>query len=144
MFFFLQNADDSQFLLEKFLLLIAIYGALRCDEITRLTWEDVKEEKDKLQISIQSSKTTKNKVETFFCTASSNGGENILFYFEKYRNQFQNGTRMGRLFRRLNCKSQIREKGPIGHNTIAKIPFKIATFLKEKDPDFKKDPSTYT
>jgi len=142
--FFLQNADDSIFLLEKFLILVAIYGALRCEEITRLTWEDIKEEKDKLVISIQFSKTTKNKVETFVCCASSNEKESVLFYFEKYRNQFQNGARTGRLWRRFNVKSQSREKSPIGHNTISKIPFKIPTFLEEKMKNFNKAPSAYT
>ena len=133
--FFLQNADDSEFLLEKFLILVAIYGALRCEEITRLTWEDIKEDKDKLIISIQFSKTTKNKVETFVCTASSNEKENIFFYFQKYRNQFQNGTRTGRLFRRWNAKSQKREESPLGHNTIAKIPSKLQFSFKKKCQD---------
>ena len=68
----------------------------------------------------------------------------VFYFIEKYRNQFQNGARTGRLWRRFNVKSQSREKSPIGHNTISKIPFKIATFLEEKMKNFNKAPSAYT
>lgn len=108
--FFSQNAPDDIFLMEKLLVLMAIYSSLRCGEITELTWKDVTEQAESLLITIQESKTKKNEEDNFLCPSSSNEKENILFYFQKYRIQFSNGTWTGRFFRKLNKKSMKREK----------------------------------
>ena len=59
--FFLQNADDSKFLIHKLITLISIYGTLRCNEITNLTWDNIVEQGDKLLILILESKTKKKR-----------------------------------------------------------------------------------
>ena len=48
------------------------------------------------------------------------------------------------MFRKFCEKSQKRTKNVLGHNTIAKIPNKVAKFLKENLPSFNKDPATFT
>ena len=68
----------------------------------------------------------------------------LYIIFKNIRNQFPNGGRTGRLFRKFNNNLQKRDKSPIGKNKIGKIPFKIATYLKENLPTFKADPSKFT
>lgn len=74
--------QDSLTIMSKLITLIAICGALRCQEVTNLMLTDIKEHEDYLVVNFLSSKT--QKMRTFVCRKNENPYLCPLNYYKDY------------------------------------------------------------
>nr|XP_023018391.1 uncharacterized protein LOC111507326 [Leptinotarsa decemlineata] len=122
---FLLEAPDNNYLLMKVLLIFGISGACRCDELLKMATTDIEDKGSILIVNIPNSKT--NIQRTFVINASLGNGPNYIDIYRKYislRPKIDQ-TRLFVCYRAGKCINQM-----VGKNTIAKLPTKIAEFLK--------------
>lgn len=127
---YLRNADDKLCIREKLILIIAISGGMRCDELKNLKFEDIKINDDGLKIIINKSKTDRaeNGFE-FFVLSSKENWKDCKYYYNKYINLIE--KKEGRFFRQeRNNKftSQV-----CGRNYFLNVPKYIAKYLNKED-----------
>lgn len=122
---FLKEAPDDTFLLMKVVLIFGLNGACRRAELCSLTSEDIEDSGTMLIVTLHDTKTKKKRV---FTVGSDGNGYKI---YHKYLLLRPNTVRHNRFFlfyRHGKCTVQ-----PVGINTFAKIPQKIAEYLKLPD-----------
>ncbi|KAJ6648326.1 hypothetical protein Bhyg_03554, partial [Pseudolycoriella hygida] len=127
---FIIEADDKDNLLLKVALIIGIGGACRKIEVLKLTTDNVTDDGDHLTIDIEDTKT--HSPRQFIITPGSVNGVDLLEILRRYialrplsakNDRFFLGYRAGK------CVCQ-----PVGINTFASMPSKIATLLGLNDP----------
>ena len=107
-------------------LLFGICGACRVDEMVNMIIDDLRDMGPILIVNIPDSKTKKKII--FTITDESIEGMPVLDIYRKYVSVRPMKTVHKRFFLQYNdgkCTNQV-----IGKNTMAEIPFKIASFLK--------------
>jgi integrase len=126
--FFETATDEGNFVLIKCAIAIGIFGLSRVSELVDLLFSDVKLKDNVFQIYIKQSKTDcKKQGFTFFVI------QPYAKYIQNYLNLFD-GLPTGRFFRRLGLNNSPTDV-PIGKNTLASYPSKVAEFLDL--PDYK-------
>lgn len=123
---FLENAPESNYLLMKVVLVFGLSGACRRAELCNLTINDIKDNGSMLVVTLNDTKTKKKRM--FAVTSECNGYE----LYQKYARLRPKNVKHVRFF--LYYKNSKCSCQPIGINTFATIPKKIAEFLKLSDP----------
>ena len=120
-------------LMIKVAIYIALYGALRISELTMLMVEDIILSDREIQVRIRQSKTDTTQEGFYFVIPQQMGNKNCPFLLiKKYLSNLPDLS--GRLFRYANSKTKKFTKRVIGKNSMATIPFKIATKLGLNSP----------
>ncbi|XP_043481887.1 uncharacterized protein LOC122510983 isoform X1 [Leptopilina heterotoma] len=120
---FLNDAPDLHDLDKKVIAIFGIFGALRGDELVKVTTKDVERQGSLYLIKVR---VTKNLNPQSFVIP-----EQFSSYLEKYINLRPKNVTTDRFF--LNYQSGKCTVQVIGKNKIAKVPQKIAQFLKLED-----------
>lgn len=113
-------------------LIVGVSGACRKSELINIEIKDIEETQDCVKITIPVTKTKKPRV--FVITEGGFEGVDILAIFKKYSalrpiHCNEKTTRFFIQYRSGKCVSQ-----PIGINTMAVYPERVATFLKLPEP----------
>ncbi|XP_072380784.1 uncharacterized protein [Diabrotica undecimpunctata] len=127
---FLTQAPDSTYLLMKVVLIIGISGGCRCEELTKLTIDDIEDKGSHLLVTLPNH--TQNKPRKFI-VINDTFGIDVLGIYYKYISLRPVNMTHNRLFlsyRKEKCTVQ-----PVGINTLSKIPKEIATYLNLPDSD---------
>ncbi|KAJ3655680.1 hypothetical protein Zmor_014801 [Zophobas morio] len=123
---FLQNAPDTQYLFMKVVLIIAVSGACRKQELRNIKPEHVQDTGESLIITIPDSKTKTQRSfvvpKTFYPTC------------KKYMNLRPSGDDTKSLPFFLNYINQKCTKQCVGINKIGSVPKNIAEYLGLPDP----------
>lgn len=128
---FLKLAPDNTNLLRKVVLIFGVAGACSTDELTKMLLEDVEDKGSLFIVKVPETKSDKRRTFIIY----NEDGVDSANYLEIIRNYLKLRPREDttkRLFLRYSndtCYNQ-----PVGVNTIAKIPFQIAKFLKLSQP----------
>ncbi|XP_031333961.1 uncharacterized protein LOC116163974 [Photinus pyralis] len=121
---FLTQAPDSKYLMIKVALVMGISGACRCDEITKLTVDDIEDKGGYLYVSIPDSKTN---VSRSFTIMTEGFSINILELYRKYVSLRPKNVPHRRFF--VNYQKEKCTIQAVGINTISKVPQAVASFL---------------
>lgn len=122
---FLNDAPDETFLLIKVVLVFALNGACRRGELCNLTVEDIEDTGSMLVVTLHDTKTKKKRM---FAVGSECNGYEI---YKKYLQLRPKGVKHNRFFLfYLNGKCTVQ---PVGIHSFAKMPQKIAEYLKLPD-----------
>lgn len=127
---FLLEAPDISYLMMKVALIFGISGALRRDELTKLTIDDIQDVSTALIIKLAETKTKTPR--TFTIVQNANNPIDHLGLYRKYLSLRPSTITHRRFFVAYNngrCNSQ-----PVGRNTHGNLPFRIAEFLSLEDP----------
>lgn len=125
---FMRDADDNNNLHVKVVALFSLYGACRKSEIVGLNVDDVSDAGVHLVVRIRDSKTGPR---SFLIVGCQDPELDALVYFRRYFALRPQGA-PARLF--LGLRNGKCTKQPIGRNTLATYPRKIAEFLGLDDP----------
>lgn len=120
---FLKEAPTEEYLLEKAVLVMGVFGACRRDELVKMRFTDLRDLGTHLLINIPQSKNGQQR--SFLIIEESE--MNALSLLRRYVSLRPKGASDDRLFlcyRNKRCTVQ-----PVGKNTIGNIPCKIATYL---------------
>lgn len=123
---FLEEASDESNLMWKVVLIMGISGAMRRDELTKMTIEDIKDCNDVLIVTVPDTKTDINR--TFTIT-----NPDYIRLYRKYAALRPKHVTSRRLFLRYElgkCHAQV-----VGVHTIGKMPCLIAKHLKLPDSE---------
>jgi integrase len=133
MFEYLRRAsNEGKSLVSKLVLLAGFYGGMRCCELVNLTWNDIVFAEEGVLLIIRQSKTDRAGIgATKLLPSLEESSLSSSFYYLLYKNAVADQS--GRLF--LNFANGKFTKAPIGKNTIAAIPRKIAEFLGLENPE---------
>ncbi|KAK5649303.1 hypothetical protein RI129_000332 [Pyrocoelia pectoralis] len=118
---FLMDAPDEVYLGIKIVLLIGVTGACRCDEMTKITIDDIEDKGNLILIKIPDSKTKKLRSFTII-------GEMFVNIYHKYvslRPRYMQGRRFFLKYQNGKCYRNV-----MGIHTISAVPRKVAKFLK--------------
>ncbi|XP_065164665.1 modifier of mdg4-like isoform X1 [Atheta coriaria] len=126
---FLKEAPDSNYLMMKVALIMALHGACTRRELTNMALEDIKIMADCLLVTIPD---RKNSPTTFIITDESIDGVNEIQLFNQYLALRPSHTPHNRLF--IYYKGGKCAINPVGKNTFGQIPSKIAEYLKLDNP----------
>ncbi|CAH1369752.1 hypothetical protein MTP99_000982 [Tenebrio molitor] len=127
---FLGEADNNEYLMMKIVLIMGIFGACRCDELVKMSVDDVTEVGTYLSIDIPMTKTDKPR--RFVIVKEGCSADPIALY-QKYISLRPANIKHNRLFLRYaNGKCTVQ---PVGINKIASIPSVIASYLKLEHPE---------
>lgn len=127
---FLREAPDDKFLLMKVVLLMGVSGACRCDELIKMTIDDIQDKGRYIYVLVPDSKTHKPRS---FTIVQEKFSVDVLGIYKKYASLRPNNVSHRRFFltyRNRKCTVQ-----PIGINTLARIPRLIAAYLKLPHPE---------
>lgn len=128
---FLKLAPDNINLLRKVVLIFGMAGACRKDELTNMLREDVEDKGSLFIVKVPESKIGKRR--TFIiCNDDSADGVDYLEIIRSYLKLRPREATSRRLFLRYSNEACYNQ--PVGVNTISKIPFQIAKFLKLSQP----------
>lgn len=127
---FLKEASDDKFLLMKVVLIFGLNGACRRAELYNLTVNDIEDTGKMLVITLHDTKTKKRRI---FTVGSECNGYEIYHKYSRLRPKTVKHNRFFIYYNHGKCTIQV-----IGINTFAKIPQKVAEYLKLPDA------STYT
>uniref|UniRef100_A0A6P7GK87 Uncharacterized protein LOC114343692 n=1 Tax=Diabrotica virgifera virgifera TaxID=50390 RepID=A0A6P7GK87_DIAVI len=127
---FLTLAPDSTYLLMKVVLIIGISGGCRCEELTKLTLDNIEDKGSHLLVTLPTH--IKNKPRKFI-VINDTFGMDVLGIYYKYLSLRPANLTHNRLF--LNYKKEKCTVQPVGVNTLSKIPREIATYLNLPDSD---------
>lgn len=110
---------------------MGICGGLRCNELTNLNIEAVKDKGSFLYVSIPETKTS---ISRSFTVLDEGFSVNAMEICKKYiRLRPERNISQGRFFLRYtNSKCTVQ---PVGINTLSRIPSQIASFLKLPDAE---------
>jgi integrase len=127
---FLGEADNNKYLMMKIVLIMGIFGACRCDELVKMSVDDVTEVGTYLSIDIPMTKTDKPR--RFVIVKEGCSADPIALY-QKYISLRPANIKHNRLFLRYaNGKCIVQS---VGINKIASIPNVIASYLKLEHPE---------
>jgi len=128
---YLDSAADEE---EKFALIIGLCGALRTDELSKLEFDDVREESNQLQITIRSSKTDKRAAgHIFVATSDPMPNRCPVRLFSQYKQQVPPSLQKGRLF--LQQRKGKFTKQCHGKSWFSNLPTRVANFLKKPNAE---------
>jgi len=135
--YFRDFPDDEVHLVKKVIMIFAVYGLLRRQELTDLKFEDVVFGDDVVYTTFRRVKGD-NKDSNYAITDSVS-----IALVKKYVNLYENGMNEGRFFRKLQVVKATQSKPlklvpfkqPMGINTIGKVAGEIASFLKLVNAD---------
>uniref|UniRef100_A0A6P7GWA9 Uncharacterized protein LOC114343693 n=1 Tax=Diabrotica virgifera virgifera TaxID=50390 RepID=A0A6P7GWA9_DIAVI len=127
---FLTLAPDSTYLLMKVALIIGISGGCNCEELTKLTLDNIEDKGSHLLVTLPTH--TENKPRKFIII-NDTFGMDVLGIYYKYLSLRPANITHNRLF--LNYKKDKCTVQPVGVNTLSKIPKEIATYLQLPDAD---------
>jgi hypothetical protein len=113
----------------KIPLLMGIFGACQCQELTNMKINDVEDKGSYLCVAIPDSKTNKPRSFTIIAEGSPINAVEIC---KKYISLRPTNVSHNRFF--LNYKNNKCTVQPVGINTLSKIPSKIASYLSLPDP----------
>lgn len=127
---FLSEADDYKYLLHKVALIIGLFGACRCDELVKLSINDIDDRGTYLLVTLPNTKT--NIVRKF--TIIGDGySVNIIDLYKKYVLLRPSKVSTSRFF--LNYQKGKCTVQPVGINKISGFPKEIAMFLNLPNPE---------
>jgi integrase len=123
---FLGEADNNEYLMMKIVLIMGIFGACRCDELVKMSVDDV----TYLSIDIPMTKTDKPR---WFVIVKEGCSADPIALYQKYISLRPANIKHNRLFLRYaNGKCTVQ---PVGINKIASIPSVIASYQKIEHPE---------
>ncbi|KAI4467936.1 hypothetical protein MML48_2g00007961 [Holotrichia oblita] len=117
---FLENAEDEKYLLWKVVLIMGVSGAMRRDELTKITVDNIQDTSNILIITVPDTKTDINR--TFTIT-----NPDYIRLYHKYialRPKYVTCHRLFLRYKQGRCYAQV-----IGVHSIGKIPCLIANYL---------------
>lgn len=121
---FVNESPDMKYLMVKVATIFGLFGALRREELTKLTVDNIEELGDSLLVHLSDTKTY---IQRSFCIVGS-----YLTYYRKYVTLRPSNVTHRRFFLKYsNNKCTVQ---PVGINTFGKMPYMIAEFLKLPDP----------
>ncbi|KAB0804221.1 hypothetical protein PPYR_01191 [Photinus pyralis] len=124
---FLREASDDQYLLDKVVLVMGVFGALRRCKLVNLTVDDIDDRGAVVVVNISDTKTGGPKSFTIIGESELNA----LLLYRKYAALRPKGKKERRFFlsyRNCRCTAQ-----PVGKNTFGCIPSKVAKYLGYAD-----------
>ncbi|XP_056648387.1 longitudinals lacking protein, isoforms H/M/V isoform X2 [Diorhabda carinulata] len=127
---FLMEAPDQYYLLMKVVLIIAISGACRCEELTKLTVDDIEDKGSHLLITLPNPITN---VSRRFIVINDRFGMDVLDIYNRYASLRPHNVGHNRFF--LNYRKEKCTVQPVGINTLSRVPKEIATYLNLPDAD---------
>ncbi|XP_050501217.1 uncharacterized protein LOC126881172 isoform X2 [Diabrotica virgifera virgifera] len=127
---FLTEAPDSTYLLMKVVLIIGISGGCCCEELTKLTLDNIEDKGSHLLVTLPTH--TENKPRKFIVINDTFGMDVLGFYY-KYLSLRPANLTHNRLF--LNYRKDKFTVQPVGIHTLSKFPKEIATYLNLPDSD---------
>jgi integrase len=137
LFNFINSAENQLFLVMKLIILFCYFGALRMSECAAILQADVTLTARGLLVKIIRKKTDKASVGTTFVVPNLENLKaheyNPIDLYKDYIYQTAHVTTK-RLFVKYNPKTQEYVSSPIGKNTMAKYPSRVAEFLKLDNP----------
>jgi integrase len=110
-------------------MIMVIAGALRSDELVKLTIDDIQDLGSTILVSVMNTKNYVNR--TFTIVSKENCSIDFVSICKKYMALRKETTEHRRFFvgyRNNKCSTQ-----PVGKNTFGELPRKIASFLKFPD-----------
>lgn len=122
---FLKEAPDDKFLLMKVVLIFGLNGACRRAELCSLTVKDIEDTGKILVITLHDTKTKKKRV---FTVGSECNGYEIYHKYLRLRPKQVKHNRFFIYYNHGKCTIQ-----PVGINSFAKIPQRVAEYLKLPD-----------
>lgn len=126
---FLDTASDDEYLLQKVVLIVGVFGGCRVGELVAMSVDDVDDRGNVIVVNIPDTKTYKPRTFTII------NGSNCIYaidVFRKYRKLRPDSILHKRLF--INYRNKKCTIQPVGINTISKLPEKIARFLGLRNP----------
>lgn len=126
---FLLEAPDETYIMMK-AMIIGVAGALRRDELMKMTVDDITDEGSVVIVKVPDTKTHISRI--FTITDKANEKVLSLTILRKYTGIKPKETNSRRFFysvRQGKCVNQL-----VGINTLGQIPQKIAEYLKLQDP----------
>lgn len=127
---FMSKAPDSQWLLEKVILTLGIFGACRRDDILKLKKNDVNDNGNHFTVKIRDDKTHKNR---FFTISDEDCPFKPCQLIRKYMllrpAHFKNENFLV-CYRKGKCAAQ-----NVGIHKIGGVPKNVAAFLKLENPE---------
>ena len=127
---FMKEAPDEIYLLIKVVIIFGLAGACRCEELTKLTIDDID---DKGNVIIVTIKDSKNHSARSFVITKEVNNESFLNLYRKYASLRPQQTPHRRFF--LNYKHGKCSTQCVGINTIGKMPSNIAAYIGLKNPE---------
>lgn len=127
---FLTNAPNDSFLMLKVALIFGLNGACRRDELCKLLTNDIQDTGTILVITLRDTKTNKKRI--FIVTPDAIDWVNGVDLNREYSKLHPKHIDHNRFF--LFYKSGRCNVQPVGINTFAAIPKKIAEYLELPDP----------
>lgn len=119
---FFSTAEDDDYLMFKVVVIVALHGACRRCELLKLTVNDIQDTGTLLLITLNN---TKNKTSRSFTVTADLNGYELCKKYMNLRPTNVNHNRFFLFYKQGQCTVQ-----PVGTNILAKIPQKIALFLK--------------
>lgn len=124
------EASDNEYLMMKIALIMGIFGACRCDELVKMTVDDISEKGTYLSVDIPMTKTDKPRR---FIIVKEGCSVDPIDLFQKYKVLRPANVSHNRLFLRyVNGKCTVQ---PVGINKLSSIPSVIASFLNLEHPE---------
>jgi hypothetical protein len=124
---FLLEAADQEWILQKVILIMGIFGGCRCDELCKMMINDVEEHiEDVNPTLVVKIPITKTGVSRSFTVVENGMGINFLDIYKKYKER--RPIPDGRLF--LQSRKGTFTRQVLGVNSIDKVPGQIAEYLK--------------
>lgn len=129
---FLLEAPDQRWILQKVVLIMNIFGGCRCDELSRMSINDVQKnfEVIKLTLIVEIS-FIKTGVTRSFTVVENEMGNLFLDLYKKYKKRRPLSDKPF-----LQCQKGSFISQVLGVNSIAKVPEPIAEYLKLPDKEY--------
>lgn len=128
---FLEEADNSIYLVIKVVLIVAVNGLLRRGEISRLNFENVHLTDKDFRVTVQRQKQTGPPTPSTFLVTDPLMHNIIKEYYCTFGNDIE---KSGKFLRRLKHGSKLATKNCVGESTIADFSKQIAEYLGKEDP----------
>jgi len=132
---FITEAPDPENLVYKLACILGLDGGLRNAEIHNLKFKDLTVYDDHINVFISNRKTDKKGEGTYFFSMKRNDELKCpIFLYKKYCSLI-NSKKEGKLFKQFRKKDGKFVNQVLGINSIAGIPFIIATYLNLPNPE---------
>lgn len=127
---FMINAPDKEWLLSKVILTFGIFGALRRDDLLRLSINDVKDYGSFIKVTLRDGKTHASR--SFIITDDECTYQpcQLVRKYLSLRPSKMTSPRLFVGFRQGKCVAQ-----HVGSHTISDVPKKVAQYLKLEQPE---------
>lgn len=131
---FMNDADNKTYLIHKIGFWFGLFGGMRIrDELSKLTWDVIKESEDEIQILITSSKCDPGGSGFKFVVPKNENPKMCpVRYFKLFKETVPVDLRKGPVFRYFQNGSYTQRK--IGKTFFGNIPCEIARYLQLENP----------